>query len=163
MSAELPRPELLKQYELVLQEYRFQVQLNWDRTKHYLIFNTAIFGAAIALYKDAKSWQTEAAVALLLLVASLNSYAGVRAIEVGRDFYRRSRQTKTKLEKALGLGEFSILSTPGMRRDHGEAAEGTPETGRGAWAKDRQGRQPIAVGSMRRVGYRRLCCCVVVL
>jgi hypothetical protein len=23
-----------------LQEYRFQIQLNWDRTKHYLTFNT---------------------------------------------------------------------------------------------------------------------------
>jgi hypothetical protein len=38
-------PDVQKQYELVLQEYRFQVQLNWDRAKHFLIFNTAILAA----------------------------------------------------------------------------------------------------------------------
>jgi hypothetical protein len=31
------RPELLKLYELTLQEYRFQVLLNWDRMKNVFV------------------------------------------------------------------------------------------------------------------------------
>jgi hypothetical protein len=39
-----------------VQEYRFQAQLNWDRAKQYLAFNTTILGAAVALSKDAVAW-----------------------------------------------------------------------------------------------------------
>ena len=35
MSEPLTDEALRKQYELVVQEYRFQVQLNWDRAKQY--------------------------------------------------------------------------------------------------------------------------------
>jgi hypothetical protein len=124
------RADLQKQYELVLQEYRFQVQLNWDRTKHYLVFNTAIFGAAGILYKNATTWPPQAAVTALLVVAAFNSYAGMRAIELGHEFYQNIRHTKAELEKALGLDQYAIRSTPGMRRDHAEAPEGTPDSGR---------------------------------
>jgi hypothetical protein len=125
----LPPDMLQKQYELVLQEYRFQIQLNWDRTKHYLVFNTALFGAAVALYKDASTWAPEAAVGFLLLLVALNSIAGQRAVAVGHEYYRGIRSTKTRLEKELGLDEFAIASTPGMRREHDMDAKGTPRGG----------------------------------
>ena len=68
--------DLKKQYEFALQEYRFQIQLNWDRAKHFLIFNTAAFAAAAALYKNASTPPTRAGVAALLLLATLNSFSG---------------------------------------------------------------------------------------
>lgn len=130
MSDPPPGPDLQKQYELVLQEYRFQVLLNWDRAKHYLVFNTAIFGAAAALYKGATSWASQAAVAALLVVAALNSFAGRVAVALGEQYYGNIRDTKTELERALDVGKYAIVSTPGMGRAHGVNAAGTPEAGR---------------------------------
>lgn len=69
-----PDPE--KQYGHVLAEYRFQVLLNWDRTKHYFTFNTVLFGAAVALYKEAVAWPAKAGISALLLIATFNSFHG---------------------------------------------------------------------------------------
>ena len=130
LGAPLPFDKLAKQYELVLQEYRFQVQLNWDRAKHYLVFNTALFGAAVALYKDARTWAPEGAVGLLLLLVALNSVAGQHAVAVGHEYYQEVRSLKTRLEKELGLEEYAIASTPGMQREHDMDTAGTPRSGK---------------------------------
>ena len=45
------RNELLDLYKVAVEEYRFQVQLNWDRTKYLLGFNTAIIGVGTGLIK----------------------------------------------------------------------------------------------------------------
>jgi hypothetical protein len=124
------RHELQKQYELVLQEYRFQVQLNWDRTKHFLIFNTAIFAAAVALYKGGSTASAKLGIAVLMILATANSFVGRHALSLGHEMYRNIRGTKTKLEKLLGLADHAILSTAGMKRDHDAAPEGTPGSGR---------------------------------
>jgi hypothetical protein len=41
-------PGLEKQYDRVLQEYRFQVQLNWDRAKHYLVLKAIAVVAGVS-------------------------------------------------------------------------------------------------------------------
>lgn len=117
---------LRKQYELVLLEYRFQVQLNWDRAKHYLVFNTALFGAAAALYKDAKTGPAQAAVGALLFVAAANSFLGQIGVKKGHEFYREVRNLKSRLEKDLDLVDYAIATTPGMKRDHDQDPAGTP-------------------------------------
>jgi len=68
--------DLEKQYDRVLLEYRFQKQLNWDRAKHYLTFNTLLCAAAVALSKDASSAMSYAGVSSLLLIAGFNSVLG---------------------------------------------------------------------------------------
>jgi hypothetical protein len=45
------RDELLDLYKVAVEEYRFQVQLNWDRAKYLLGFNTAIIGVGTGLFK----------------------------------------------------------------------------------------------------------------
>jgi hypothetical protein len=119
---------LERQYERVLEEYRFQVQLNWDRAKHYLTFNTLLFGAAVALSKDA-SCATYAGVCALLFIAGCNSWFGQFAVAKGQEYYRAIRTTKTTLEVALDLGAHAIATTPGMKRDHDIEPAGTPATG----------------------------------
>ena len=125
------KPDLQKQYELVLQEYRFQVQLNWDRAKHFLIFNTAILAAAVALYKSGLTPVAKLGIAALMSLSAVNAFMGRHAVAEGHRFYREIRDLKTKLESELGLGDFAIASTPGMKRGRGEAPEGTPKSGRG--------------------------------
>jgi hypothetical protein len=129
-DAPLQRPDLQKQYELVLQEYRFQVQLNWDRAKHFLIFNTAVLAAAVALYKSGATSVAKLGVAALLTLSAINSFVGRHTVDEGHKIYRDIRSTKTRLEKLLGLGNLAIQSTAGMKREHDEAPEGTPGTGK---------------------------------
>jgi hypothetical protein len=119
----------------VLQEYRFQVQLNWDRAKHFLVFNTATLAAAVALYKSGSTGPIKGGVSALLLLSALNSLVGQHSVDVGHRYYQSARDLKTRLEKKLGLEEYAILSTPGMQRGHGQAPEGTPEHGERRWRK----------------------------
>jgi hypothetical protein len=130
-----------KQYGHLLAEYRFQVLLNWDRTKHYFTFNTVLFGAAVALYKEAMTWPAKAGIAALLLLASLNSFHGAFAVGRGHQYYRNIRQTKAEIEEKLGLYSLAIQSTPGMQRDADLTAEGIPVTGpRRFWSITTQAR-----------------------
>src|ERR1700730_15508311 len=50
-SQEQRRSELFDLYKLSVEEYRFQVQLNWDRAKYLLGFNTAVIEAGTGLVK----------------------------------------------------------------------------------------------------------------
>lgn len=105
---ELSREDLRKQYELVLQEYRFQVLLNWDRAKHFLIFNAGLFAAAVALYKSGATAMAKVGIAVLLVLCAANSIVGRHAVGEGHRMYRAIRGTKTKLEKALRIGDYAI-------------------------------------------------------
>jgi hypothetical protein len=129
------RPELERQYDRVLAEYRFQVTLNWDRAKHYLAFNTVIIGAAVALYDASDRGVPRVGVITLLGIAAANSLIGQHAVGLGQVYYRSIRDTKARLEQALGLDKFAILSTPGMKRELGAALAGTPHAGLGRWSK----------------------------
>ena len=120
---------LENQYERVLVEYRFQVQLNWDRAKHYLTFNTLVLGAAVALSKGTSNAMSYGGVSALLIIAGLNSYFGQLAVAKGHEYYRAIRSTKAELELALRLEAYAITTTPGMKRDRDIAPAGTPETG----------------------------------
>jgi hypothetical protein len=120
------KDDLRKQYDAVLAEYRFQVQLNWDRAKHYLVFNTALFGAAIALEKDARTGVAKAAVGAFLSIAALNSALGAHAVAKGHEYYQEIRDLKTRLETDLRMAPYAIVSTPGMKRGHDQVAAGTP-------------------------------------
>ncbi|HEU4635891.1 MAG TPA: hypothetical protein VFS41_06925 [Edaphobacter sp.] len=135
MTTEGKEPDVEKQYGHVLAEYRFQVQLNWDRTKHYFTFNTALLGIAVALYKESASGPCQAGVAALLLIAALNSFHGAFAVKRGHDYYRRVRETKAALEEKLGLATIAILSTPGMLRDGNLVAEWSPGMAAGRFGK----------------------------
>lgn len=49
--ADPSREELVDLYKLAVDEYRFQVNLNWDGSKYFLAFNTAVIGVGAGLIK----------------------------------------------------------------------------------------------------------------
>ena len=52
----ITRTELLELYRVVIDEYRFQVRLNWDRTQYFFVLNTAVTTAAGTLLATLKEW-----------------------------------------------------------------------------------------------------------
>jgi hypothetical protein len=114
------RPELLKLYELTLQEYRFQVLLNWDRMKNVFVVDGVLVGAAAGIWKLGSASAPSSVVAWILLLAALNSLLGVSGSRTGHAYYRETRKVKEALEKALGLPHhgFALTVTAGMREGH---------------------------------------------
>ena len=114
------REELLKLYELALQEYRFQVLLNWDRLKHAFVIDGVLVGAAAAIWKLGNGTDPPIVVAWILALASANSVFGVLGSRTGHSYYRETRKVKTTIEQKLGLPEsgMALSSTAGMREGH---------------------------------------------
>jgi hypothetical protein len=112
MSAEL-RSELLELYKIAIEEYRFQVTLNWNRTQYYLALNVGILGVATGILQVAKN-------GIIYLVSGMY-FAGMiccllslAASHVQQGYYRTTRDHKAILESKLNLGTLSLSTTPGM-------------------------------------------------
>jgi hypothetical protein len=114
------RPELLKLYELTLQEYRFQVLLNWDRMKNVFVVDGVLVGAAAGIWKLGSASAPSSVAGWILLLAAINSVLGILGSRTGHAYYRETRKVKEALEKALGLPSrgFALTVTAGMREGH---------------------------------------------
>ncbi len=103
-----PLPPLEQQHELYrlsIEEYRFEVNLTWDRTKYYLGFNTAIITIATGLLKLGGIWHVNAFISFLFLSGILACRLGIKTITTGHQYYRRTIYKKTLLEEILGLAK----------------------------------------------------------
>jgi len=96
--------DLLAIYRVAVEEYRFEVRLNWDRTKYFLLFNSALVSAATGLLSVPLPPWGSALVGLIFFAGSVTSLAGIQAIRTGHRYYRRALYKKTLVEKVLGLG-----------------------------------------------------------
>lgn len=105
------RPELFDLYKLAIDEYRFEVRLNWDRSMYYVTFNTGIVAAGAGLLKFGDNGILNLFVAGIFLLGCCSSIMGILAIRKGHLYYRRSVYKKTLIEDVLGLatpvGQYS--------------------------------------------------------
>lgn len=143
-SAERPDPvergELCRLYEIAIQEYRFQVNLNWDRTKFFFTLNSALVAAAAALIKLGGSATSYFFIALLFGIGALTSWIGKKTTQRGHDYYRNTRWKKTVIEDQLGLHQplkgyeqptnLAIGSTLGQQEHYGILHSPAPTGGR---------------------------------
>ena len=104
--------ELQRQYDRVLAEYRFQVDLNWRRSEYFFVLNVGILIAAATLFSSEDV--PRALVALLFVIGALLAGLSVLANEAQHNYYRSARDLKGDLERRLALGELAIVTTPGM-------------------------------------------------
>jgi hypothetical protein len=97
------RDELFKLYQVAIDEYRFEVKLNSDRSTHYVVFNSAVLTAATGLLKIGESSHLNPFVALVFGIGVCTSWLGARSIRKGNEYYHRAIYKKTLLEEILGL------------------------------------------------------------
>ncbi len=86
MSEPLSNEDLLTLYKIALDEYRFQVRLNWDRTTYHLTLSSGLIAIAAGLLKLGTA-----------------SAIGIKTILKGHTYYRHTIVKKTLLEDQLGL------------------------------------------------------------
>ena len=108
----LDREELREHYGRALDEYRFQVDLNWKRSQYFFVLNLGVLVAATGLLSASKP-RAELIAALFVLGAILAAVAAY-ANQIQHGYYRRTREVKRALEERLELGDLALQSTPGM-------------------------------------------------
>jgi hypothetical protein len=99
----LSTEQLLTLYKIAIEEYRFQVKLNWDRTAYYLTLNGGLITIATGLLKVGSSPVVNLLVATVFLIGLGASWIAIKNIRTGHEYYRRTVVKKTLLEDQLGL------------------------------------------------------------
>ena len=103
MPDQCSRAELFDLYKLAIDEYRFEVRLNWDRSMYYITFNTGIVAVGAGLLKLGDNGIVNLFVAGIFILGCCSSVMGILAIRKGHQYYRRSVYKKTLIEDVLGL------------------------------------------------------------
>jgi len=101
----LPNDLLLDLYKIAVEEYRFEVRLNWDRTAYYLTLNSGLITIAAGLLKIGGAPVVNFVVAGVFSIGLLSSFIGIRNILKGHEYYRRTVVKKTLLEEQIGLNK----------------------------------------------------------
>ena len=116
--------DLLQLYKIAIDEYRFVVQMGWNRQQYYLVFNSALTGLASTLLGQRDTMKALFA----MMVFGLGAFAcflGRAAITKAHEYYRNTAYKKTLIEDLLGLAHklpeykysganLTIATTAGM-------------------------------------------------
>lgn len=112
MSAAAQGLDLEHQYDRALDEYRFQVDLNWRRSEYFFVLNVGLLIAAATLFSADDV--PRALVALLFAIGALLAGLSVLANEAQHNYYRSARDLKQELERRMELEDLAIVTTQGM-------------------------------------------------
>lgn len=107
------REERLDLYRIAVEEYRFQVQLNWDRAKYLLGFNVAVISVGAGLVQLGPS--VTPLLAGVFLVGALAAILSVIAVALQHSYYQRIRDDMVAQGQALNLGTRAVATTPGAQ------------------------------------------------
>lgn len=102
------RAELLDLYKIAVEEYRFQVKLNVDRSRDYLVLNSAIIAAGITLIGQAQLPLVGAVVFSAGVFVAVLSMFGTHT---QHGYYRDTREAKAQLVSRLGIAEMGLVRT----------------------------------------------------
>lgn len=109
---EEPPAHLDEQYRRAIEEYRFQVDLNWRRSEYFFVLNIGVLVAAATLL--ASENLPSALVGLVFGLGALLAGLSLLANNTQHGYYQSTRELKEKLEGRLGLGDLALQTTPGM-------------------------------------------------
>jgi hypothetical protein len=106
-----PEPELREQYRLAVEEYRFQVGLNWRRSEYFFVLNVGVLVAGATLLASDKA--PRALVGLVFMLGALLASLSFLANDTQSGYYHAARDLKKRLEERLDLGGGALATTPG--------------------------------------------------
>lgn len=110
VNQDQPRDELLELYKLALEDYRFQVQLNWGRSQYFLVLNLTVTGIATGIMRLGGEFGILGAV--IYFLGALFCVFSIVALRAQRKYYIAAREQKKRFEEELRLGEHSITPVP---------------------------------------------------
>lgn len=107
---------LWRLYEQAVEEYRFQVNLNWQRTQYFLGLDVAILGVATGLLRlGTGAHPSDLLPGLVFVAGVLLSLCSVFLTWQQHDYYRHARDQVKRLRDELHVGDRGIVTTSGSR------------------------------------------------
>jgi hypothetical protein len=100
------KAELQEQYRKAVEEYRFQVDLNWRRSEYFFVLNIGVLLAATTLL--ASQDVPRGLVALVFGLGTLLAALSILANNTQSGYYHAARDLKKGLETKLELDGFAI-------------------------------------------------------
>ncbi|MCU1450388.1 MAG: hypothetical protein JWP02_2558 [Acidimicrobiales bacterium] len=114
-AADPDRAEQLDLYKVAADEYRFQVNLNWQRTQYLLALNLGIIAAGTGLVRLGHAGEGELVLtSCIFLVGACACAFSILAQGTQRAYYRAARDRMVGIGERLRLGDDAIQTTPGM-------------------------------------------------
>ncbi len=109
---------LIDFYKIIIEEYRFQINLNWDRNKFYITLNSSLIIVACGLLRIPGFKFAEFLTTPLFILGLFTSFLGLQALIKGIEYRRRIILQKTEIETELAkyLDIKTIDTTAGMRQ-----------------------------------------------
>lgn len=121
------RELLLTVYKAAVDEYRFNINLNWERTKFFLTLISSLIAVGVGLMRVSQGSAPTSFFLILYFVLTLwISVLAIKSLEKGKEYTQEAVYTKTLVERELGLlnrltdfddveATLSIAPTRGMR------------------------------------------------
>lgn len=100
---------MLELYKVILDEYRFQVNLNWERNKFYVLLNSGLITATCGLLRIPGFKFAEFLTLPLFALGLLCSWIGLVTLLKGVEYRRRIVYRKGQLER-----DYSWSGSPTM-------------------------------------------------
>ena len=93
------------------------MQLNWDRTKYLLGFNTAIIGVGTGLIKIGSHSAATPLLIGIFVVGLVAATLSIFAVYLQHTYYRSTRDRMAALASQLNLQDTGVATTPGIRNE----------------------------------------------
>jgi hypothetical protein len=114
--ADSAAPSLFDLYKLAIDEYHFQVTLNWNRTQYYLGLNVAIIGAGTGILKLGTPRSAALLTGSVFAVGVVTVVFSLFATGRQHAYYRATRDRLKAVEAALALDPvYELRSTEGLK------------------------------------------------
>lgn len=112
------RDRLWQLYGHAIDEYRFQVNLNWQRLQYFLGLNLAILGVGTGVLRlgtDTQAQPDNTLPALVFVAGVVLSLGSWRLARIQHAYYRTARDQMVALGEQVGAGGHAIATTGGAR------------------------------------------------
>lgn len=97
------RKELFEIYRIAVEEYRFNVELGWNRTKYLLTLNSSLTVAGLALFRFAEEKLDYVLLSLVFFLSLIILRFSFAVTRTAKQYYYNAKYKKAYIENRLGL------------------------------------------------------------
>lgn len=112
-------------YKIAIEEYRFSVNLSWERLKFFVTLSLTLAGVVPSLIKLSDADRFPRVGGAVLFLSGCTALFGVLVVWRGHSYYRNARNHMQGIEQRLGLPteNLELKTTGGMKRGHAAVSQ----------------------------------------
>jgi hypothetical protein len=117
------RAELLGLHKTAIEEYRFEVNLGWDRQKFFVGLNVSLLAALAGFAKLGGEQAHNGPLICALFADAATAVVGILVVQKSHLYYQNARDHFQRIERRLGYvtTDLALQTTSGMKEGHDAA------------------------------------------